>query len=124
MDESLPGPWNTYPRGKRRRKKKEGDVWGVACSFQGRKGTTWAAESGDEEEIRGGDHASPAVAKGIGLCVHEAYPKGMDPHNDLVTNYLDRKYYRHEPRESHALARERMPGPIICASCPFGEPMI
>lgn len=41
------------------------------------------------------------------VCAHTGHTRKVDPHNDLVTNCLDRKYYRREP-----LAGERMPGPL------------
>lgn len=113
MDESLPGPWNTYPRGKGveaengSRKKKEGDGR-VACAVS------------KVEKERRGQPGSGGSAGSIGAqwrrasdCACTRHIRKVDPHNDLVTNCLDRKYYRRE-----ALAAERMPGPLR-ASCPF-----
>lgn len=57
-----------------RKKKKEGDGR-VACSFQGGEGMVWAiGRVGGGNEEKGG--VLGPVAKGIELCVHEAYPKG------------------------------------------------
>lgn len=77
-----------------RRKKKEGD--GVLRAVSEVEKERHGAE-GDEEDTAG--TASPSGEGHRIVRAYEAYPKGMDPHNDLVTNYLDRKYYRHMNHE-------------------------
>lgn len=76
VDESLPGPWNTYLRGKSiegrtgggKRKRETGGLRAVSKVEKERRGQSgrWGERAG----VLG------PVAKGIGLCVHGAYPKG------------------------------------------------
>jgi len=77
VDESLPGPWNTYISAR-----KEGTAGeGLKEKERGRPGGLRVVPKVEKEGSRWsrgepGPGALGPVAKGIGLCVHEAYPKG------------------------------------------------
>lgn len=101
MDESLPGPWNTYISARKEgtagegvrekeRGRQEGCVQFPSCEQEQR------GQPRDGRETRRVPALGP-VARGVGLCVHARHTRKVDPHNDLVTNCLDRKYYRREP---------------------------
>lgn len=114
VDESLPGPWNTYLRGKSmggrgggrpgggKRKRETG---GLRAQFP-RWRRNGVGNRGGEEKRRGEYWAQWRRASD---CACTGHTRKVDPHNDLVTNCLDRKYYCREP---WATRERKNAGPI------------
>lgn len=108
MDESLPGPWNTYisarkegTAGEGLKEKERGRQGGCVQFPRWRRngvGSRWAREAraGPKRWVRW---------RRASDCACTRHTRKVDPHNDLVTNCLDRKYYRREPW-SHSREKE------------------
>lgn len=110
VDESLPGPWNTYLRGKsidgwRGEGKRKRETGGLRAVSKVEKDPAWAGGWWGEKT----GSVCWTQWRRASDCACTGHTRKVDPHNDLVTNCLDRKYYRREP---WATRERKNAGPI------------
>lgn len=114
VDESLPGPWNTYLRGKSIKGrtgggKRKRETGGLRVQFP-RWRRNGMGNSGERGARRKGGECWTRWRRASD-CACMGHTRKVDPHNDLVTNCLHRKYYRREP---WATRERKNAGPITC----------